>query len=78
MSNSRSYSEEKTKVLYDQNEIVRRVVAHLIQDYQNQLASDNKIKLVYDDDHDEEQCAKDNARILIKADKHRINQSYPI
>ena len=26
MSNSRSYSEEKTEVLYDQNEIVRRVV----------------------------------------------------
>ena len=65
-----SNSLQLNKEEFDLNELV----THIIRDYQNQLASDNKIKLVYDDHHDEEQYAKDNARVLIKADKHRINQ----
>jgi signal transduction histidine kinase len=58
---------------------LKDLVIHAVQDYKNQVAtSDNKIKLVYDDEKEEEQehNSKDNANAVavVHADKYRINQ----
>jgi two-component system sensor histidine kinase VicK len=44
------------------------LVMHVIQDYKTQITTNNRIKLVYDEQYD-----KNNTRI-VKADKYRINQ----
>jgi two-component system sensor histidine kinase VicK len=57
---------------------LKDLVIHVMQDYKNQVAtSDNKIKLVYDDEKEEqEHNSKDNANAVavVHADKYRINQ----
>jgi signal transduction histidine kinase len=66
---------------------LRELVIHAIEDYKNQLAvHENKIKLVYHDDdynggdgdnyygYDDSQSGKDDKKILVYADKYRVNQ----
>ena len=57
---------------------LKDLVIHAMQDYKNQVAtSDNKIKLIYDDEKEEqEHNSKDNANAVsvVHADKYRINQ----
>jgi signal transduction histidine kinase len=58
---------------------LKDLVVHAVQDYKNQItASDNrKIKLVYEDDEQEEDTTKGNANAVVavvQGDKYRINQ----
>jgi signal transduction histidine kinase len=59
-----SNSLQLNKEVFNLNDLVM----HVIQDYKTQITTNNKIKLVYDEQYD-----KDNTRI-VKADKYRINQ----
>jgi two-component system, OmpR family, sensor histidine kinase VicK len=68
VSRIESNSLQLNKVEFNLNELAM----HLVQDYKNQIARDNGIKLVYDDK--DEKHAKDNSKIIVRADKHRINQ----
>jgi signal transduction histidine kinase len=60
---------------------LRDLVIHTIEDYKNQVTVfDNKIKLVYHDDghnyygHGDKQSGKDGRKIVVYADKYRLNQ----
>lgn len=53
---------------------LKELVINAIQDYRRQVSKENKIKLEYHEDSEQKYGNKDDSKIMMYADKHRISQ----